>query len=272
MSNDESLQIDTPENVVFGYNVAGIGSRFMAALVDTLLIGLLQALLFATLILIEANAGPSPLMDALGAWIVAIMGLISFLFLWGYYIFFEMFWNGQSPGKRLFHLRVIRTDGTPISITESLVRNLVRIVDLLPAAYGFGVVTMFINSQSRRLGDLAAGTLVVHESATVSVQQLEISQAHAMHRFSLKPVTPTTFPVERLNNQEIALIEEFLQRRDEMQHRQNLAVQILERLHQRVGLTLEPTDRIEAEDKLIGILEAVRNRSEGGKISQEAKE
>ncbi|MEK7327557.1 MAG: RDD family protein, partial [Chloroflexota bacterium] len=99
------------------------------------------------------------------AWLVAIFGLISFAFFWGYYILFEMLWNGQSPGKRWVGLRVIRTDGTPITLTESIIRNLVRLVDFLPAYYGVGVVTMFINEQSRRLGDLAAGTLVVHDRA-----------------------------------------------------------------------------------------------------------
>ncbi len=97
------------------------------------------------------------------SWIVAILGLISFILLWGYYIFFEILWNGQSPGKRWVGLRVIRIDGTPITLSESIIRNLVRIIDFLPTAYGVGVVTMFINTNSRRVGDLAAGTIVVHD-------------------------------------------------------------------------------------------------------------
>lgn len=263
MTNDESLQINTPENVAFGYHVAGIGSRFVAALVDTLLIGLIQALIVGTLILILLEAGSNSLMEELGAWLLAALGLISFLFFWGYYIFFEMLWNGQSPGKRWLKLRVIRTDGTPISLVESLIRNLVRMVDLLPAAYGLGVVTMFINSQSRRLGDLAAGTLVVHDSGPGSVESLNMSDVQSNHKLSLKPVSISGFPVERLTNQEIHLIEEFLGRREEMQYRQQLAVQILTRLYQRAGLPLENLERIEAEDKLIAILEAVNKRSAG---------
>jgi uncharacterized RDD family membrane protein YckC len=263
MTNDESLQIDTPENVAFGYHVAGIGSRFVAALVDTLLILILQVFIFGTMLLILANTGLDLESDSLSAWLVGIFGLISFLFFWGYYIFFEMLWNGQSPGKRWLGLRVIRMDGTPISLTESLIRNLVRIVDLLPAAYGFGVVTMFINTQSRRLGDLAAGTLVVHEGAPISMQALGMMQVNAAHTMSLKPVSAADFPVERLTSQEVHLIEEFLQRRDEMQHRQQLALQILNRLYQHAGLALETVDRMEAEDKLIAILDAVRKRTSG---------
>jgi uncharacterized RDD family membrane protein YckC len=105
MSFDDSfLNIDTPENVVFGYEVVGIGSRFMAALVDTLIIVVLQIVVNLTMVLLAGN-----LLDVSAgeAWVTAVFGLISFILLWGYYIFFEMLWNGQSPGKRWLGLRVL---------------------------------------------------------------------------------------------------------------------------------------------------------------------
>ncbi|MEW5940682.1 MAG: RDD family protein [Chloroflexota bacterium] len=261
MTLDESLQIDTPENVAFGYRVAGIGSRFMAALVDTILILLLQALVVSLLIIVVVNAGFGE-SDALSSWILAILGIVSFLFFWGYYIFFEMLWNGQSPGKRMMSLRVIRADGTPITLMESLIRNLVRIVDLLPTAYGVGVVTMFINPQSRRLGDLAAGTLVVHEHAASSAQ-LAASPSAALRVASLKPSVPVDFPVERLTHQEVALIEEFLQRRDDMSHRAQLASQILARLHERVGHPEPGAGSLDPETRLAAIYAATRNKNTG---------
>ncbi|HEX2995458.1 MAG TPA: RDD family protein, partial [Anaerolineales bacterium] len=121
---EETLDIQTPENVAFGYQVAGIGSRFLASLLDTLLIGLLQIIVVvvATLII---NA-LEDVTAALSTWIIAIFSLILAIFYWGYYVFFEMLWNGQSPGKRWVGLRVIRTDGTPITLSEALIRNLVR--------------------------------------------------------------------------------------------------------------------------------------------------
>src|SRR5215510_11634669 len=102
--------------------------------------------------------------------------LASFVLFWGYYIFFEMLWNGQTPGKRWVGLRVIRTDGTPITLSESFIRNLTRLVDFLPAAYGIGIISMFLDKQSRRLGDLAAGTLVVHDRAPISIQSLSVKR------------------------------------------------------------------------------------------------
>src|SRR5258706_12013278 len=178
--SDDTLRIDTPENVIFGYRVAGIGSRFLAALVDSLLIVVLEVVVNAAALLVGrfvfkfSFAGD----DTAGlAWLLGLFGLLSFAFLWAYYIFFEMLWNGQPPGKRWVGLRVLRLDGTPITLSESIIRNLVRLVDFLPAYYGVGVVAMFISSQSRRLGDLAAGTVVVHDRAAVTLESLAAAPA-----------------------------------------------------------------------------------------------
>ena len=120
---DEFLNIDTPENVIFGYEIAGIGSRFLAALVDTILIVILQAIAYGSLFLIVNLLGAESEILGFGAAVViALATFIAFAFLWGYYIFFEIQWNGQSPGKRLAGLRVIRRDGTPITLTESVIR------------------------------------------------------------------------------------------------------------------------------------------------------
>ena len=167
---DEFLNIDTPENVVFGYEVVGIGSRFLAALIDTLIIGFL--LIATNAILILVFVGGFNNLSSASSIVIALISLISFAFFWGYYIFFEMTWNGSSPGKRQVGIRVIRADGTPITLAESVIRNLVRLIDFLPGAYGLGLVTMFIDGKARRLGDLAANTLVVREQTAVSLESL----------------------------------------------------------------------------------------------------
>src|SRR5262249_22782148 len=172
--------IDTPENVVFGYRVAGIGSRFLAAIIDSALIVVLEIVVNLALLLVVLNLFRESLNsndNAAIAWLLGLFGLIAFAILWGYYIFFELLWNGQSPGKRRMGLRVLRMDGTPITLSESIIRNLVRLVDFLPAYYGVGVVVMFIDGQSRRLGDLAAGTVVVHDRAAVTLESLAAASA-----------------------------------------------------------------------------------------------
>ena len=255
---EETFDIQTPENVAFGYQVAGIGSRFLASLLDTLIVGLLQVVILIVLTLIIRAFDGSAFSDQISAWVYAIFGLVAAIFYWGYYVFFEMLWNGQSPGKRWVGLRVIRGDGTPITLSESLIRNLARLVDFLPAAYGVGIVTMFIDKQSRRLGDLAAGTLVVQDRAPITMQDLAVKRT--VHLRPWANVSLDGFPVERLTNNDLSLIEDFLLRRDQLTHRESLAIQILNTLYQRLGLPLPSLSKPEAEDMLAAILLAAQNR------------
>jgi uncharacterized RDD family membrane protein YckC len=256
---DDYLNIDTPENVVFGYDVAGIGSRFLAALVDTFCILVLEAIVYITLFLIARNFfGTLAENDRTFIWLAALLGLIAFAFFWGYYIFFEMLWNGQSPGKRWVGLRVIRTDGTPVTLAESIIRNLVRLVDFLPAYYGVGVVTMFINEQSRRLGDLAAGTLVVRDRATVTLESLTAKPTPVDSLFP--PPTSTHLPLERLSYRDRQIAEEFLRRRDGLTNRPALAVQLAQSLRQRMGLSSQALTPIEAETFIIELVQASQQR------------
>jgi uncharacterized RDD family membrane protein YckC len=210
------------------------------------------------LTLIIRSVDGSVFSDQISAWVYAIFGLVAAVFYWGYYVFFEMLWNGQSPGKRWVGLRVIRGDGTPITLSESLIRNLARLVDFLPAAYGIGIVTMFIDKQSRRLGDLAAGTLVVQDRAPITMQDLAVKRT--VHLRPWANVSLDGFPIERLTNNDLSLIEDFLLRRDQLTHREALAIQILNTLYQRLGLPLPTLSKLEAEDKLAAILYAAQNR------------
>ncbi len=221
---EEFLDIHTPENVVFGYEVAGIGSRFLAAIVDTLLIVLLLALANFVLFVVAGAAGTLESSSSQAAvWFIAALGLVSFGVLWGYYIFFEMFWNGQSPGKRLVGLRVIRNDGSPIGAVESLVRNLIRFVDFLPLYYGIGVISMFISRRTQRLGDLAASTLVVYDRGVVTLESL----AAALPAAAAPPAGPLAeLPLERLQPGDVALADSFLQRQGAFANRELLAQEL----------------------------------------------
>jgi len=243
---DDRYIVDTPENIEFAYDVAGIGSRFLAALVDSTLIVLLQLVVNFGVLLIALFVFKFSLSgnDTAGlAWLLAVFGLVAFAFLWGYYIFFEMAWNGQSLGKRWVGLRVMRLDGTPITLSESIIRNLVRLVDFLPAYYGVGVVAMFISSQSRRLGDLAAGTVVVHDRAAVTLASLAAAPPASPQ------VTPAPWPVERLTSRDLALAEDFLRRRAGLANRAELGRRIAHTLAARMG--------VDAPDAGEALIEAV---------------
>lgn len=177
---DQSYAVDTPENVTFAHEVAGIGNRFIAALIDSILIG--GALFLLNVILVVGlgalgSSLPDTGLDAdtpgwIEGFLIAIYALVNFLIFWGYYVFFEYAWNGQTPGKRLVKIRVLRVDGNPAGLIDVVIRNLVRVVDFLPTGYGLGLLVMFFNRQSRRLGDFASGTFVVRERADVQLSGL----------------------------------------------------------------------------------------------------
>ncbi len=238
---DEFLKVDTPENVVFGYEVVGIGSRFIAALIDSLIILVLQgvaALGFGFILLTAFEV------ESLEAWITAVYLLLAFALLWGYYIFFELLWNGQSPGKRWNGLRVIRQDGTPITLTESIIRNLIRIVDFLPGFYGLGLVVMFADQRARRLGDLAAGTLVVREQEQVTLESLKAAPPvnlpliHDLPDGNVPPVEE--WPTQLLTEADVQLIESFLSRQNNLHNRNALGRFILKQMLTRLGLSDQP--------------------------------
>jgi uncharacterized RDD family membrane protein YckC len=266
---DDLLSIDTPENVIFDYSVAGIGSRFLAALVDSLIIVLLQIVtLLAMAFLVVTVLGQIDLdSSSLSAWLFAVLGLVAFALFWGYYIFFEVLWNGQSPGKRWVGLRVIRTDGTPITFTESVIRNLVRLIDFMPAYYGIGVVTMFINAQSRRLGDLAAGTLVVYDRPTVTLESLRAKPSWRKRIPSPTDTASTDLPIERLTDQDIQMAEEFLNRQHEFTGSQAMraavAHRVAEALLKRMGIDASQASQIgikSNDDLILKIVQLYRSQ------------
>lgn len=253
---EEFLNIDTPENVAFNYEVAGIASRCLAGAIDTFILLIIQIIVYLTLFaVLGVTVGELSIEDeSASSWIIAILGLVGFALFWGYYIFFELRWNGQSPGKRRMHLRVVRTDGMPITFSESLIRNLVRLVDFLPVYYGLGLTVMFVNSQARRLGDMAAGTLVVRDHAPVTLEQVKTAPPVRWVRES--PAT-VDLPIERLTVQDIQMVEDYLSRdvvTDEIGRR------ILKVLAIRLDLPDDWMANIPVRSRIRLILDAERSR------------
>lgn len=233
----DTYTVDTPENIEFSYDVAGIGSRFLAAVVDSLLISLAMAAVLFGAGLLRDSIGV--LDGASESVIAALIILLVMVILWGYYIIFELVWSGQTPGKRLVGLRVVRDGGQPVTFLSVAIRNFIRLVDFLPVFYGIGVIAMFIDPRSRRLGDFAAGTLVVRERQDVTLASLSAPAAPA--RPAPSPAAPQGAPLPQANlisEQDYTLVQEFLRRRGELgrEARQRLSVQLASGLQQKLAL------------------------------------
>ncbi len=157
----DQLNIETPELVDLELPVAGVGSRFIAILIDYLIWGAGFVVLFILAMLVLPSLSVYSRLTE--NWAAALFTLLFFLLFWGYFTLFEALWSGQTPGKRVARIRVIQKSGRPIGIFESMVRNFIRVIDQIPIIYGVGVLFIFVTKQHQRLGDLAAGTLVVRE-------------------------------------------------------------------------------------------------------------
>jgi uncharacterized RDD family membrane protein YckC len=169
---DEDVVVSTPERVSFTYDTATLGSRFIAQLLDLLVLGgALGALTAAFAVLLAAL----PQLQTLEGALIAVWLVVIFVVVVAYFPVSEAVWSGKTLGKLAMRLRVVDARGGPLSVSQAIVRNLVRLVDFLPLYYAVGAVTMFVNQRGQRLGDLAAGTVVVRERRAVSLPELILS-------------------------------------------------------------------------------------------------
>lgn len=250
----EKLIIETPEQTSIEFPLAGIGSRFLAVLIDTAIqvtVGIVVGLSLVELGYVAGRPGIGPPPNV-RVWIVAVMVLFYFLLMFGYFIWFESIWNGQSPGKRLTHIRVIKDSGQPITAIDAVGRNLLRIIDQLPIAYGIGVLCAWISPQSKRLGDYVAGTVVVHEKPLETVAPpWDAPASSSTHQYGANRLTP----------EEFALVETFLSRRSALDAgvRYDTAASIVRRIEAKLTL---PPERPSAE-KLLEELSYERRSTAG---------
>jgi uncharacterized RDD family membrane protein YckC len=248
----DKLIIETPEQIPLEFPLAGIGSRFLAIALDTLI----QVLSFLTVVFVAEILLPTVARFTPRAWTwaAAIFFLCVFVLYSGYYALFEIFWNGQTPGKRLVRLRVISDSGRPVTVYEAVVRNLLRIVDQFPGLYVVGIISVFLTARNKRLGDIVAGTVVVHEKAMQETQP----------DFAAAAVSTPPSPGVQISAEELELIERFLQRRYDLspEVRRQSAERIAARLRARLGAT---QDGASSEDYLESL---ARQKRDGASFSR----
>lgn len=165
----DRLSINTPESVDFTFETAGIGSRFAAAMIDGVIQGVLLLMMMAAGFfglsgIFENDIFLGEVPSSAEIWIIVLFYLVTVGITYGYIILFETLWNGQTPGKRLMKIRVIKQNGLPAGFFSILIRNLLRLVDVLPGFYAAGVISILLTRRGQRLGDLVAGTIVVKEA------------------------------------------------------------------------------------------------------------
>jgi uncharacterized RDD family membrane protein YckC len=212
----------------------------MALLIDTLIQGMVVALVFILVELISPDL--NRYWVTAGKWMMAIVIFLAFCLYWGYFAIFEVFWNGQTPGKKQAKIRVITASGRPITVFEAIARNLLRAIDS-QLGYVVGAVAIAVDKKNRRLGDMVAGTVVVHE-----IQEQGDSYWYAQQ--STGTIAPSVEAITSMTAQEFQLIETFLNRRLDLPYEQR--VQTAQSIAERIGarLNVPAGDRTSPENFL----------------------
>jgi uncharacterized RDD family membrane protein YckC len=239
-------QVITSEKVPFTYRVAGLGGRFVAWLID---LGLILLLIF---ILLALGSVWEQLRSGVG---LAVIMVGSFGVQWGYFLLFEWLGHGQTPGKQALGIRVIQTSGTALNFTQAAVRNVLRVVDglpllipdLMPVAYGVGFLVAACNRESRRFGDLAAGTLVVYaEASPGAVRLLAPPGGEAQREWT----AAARQRLEQLERRQKQTVLDLCLRRDQLRVRERARMfrVVAEHLRGRLGV---PPQQYESDEKFV---------------------
>jgi uncharacterized RDD family membrane protein YckC len=236
MRADYAASTVTPEAVQLHADVAGVGSRTIALVVDTFL----QAMVLVPVLFVSLGDGVGGTGEAV------VVGIVVFFVLWFYFPAFEWLWRGQTPGKRYQGIRVVRTDGQPVGLAPVLVRNLIRIVDVTLLPF-LALISMVITRRSQRLGDLAAGTMVVRERALPAPSALSLPLSPTGGVYSPSAALDTSGMTER----DYTVLRTFLARRATLdwKARQQLATSLAARV--RAQLRERPGETSLTDEQLI---------------------
>lgn len=236
------ISIRTPENIELRYALAGPGSRAAAYFIDLLLmfgVGqlLVNLLIYAVMLLLTFLGAEREM------WAGALATLLLFGLYNGYFILLEWLLNGQTPGKRLIHIRVIKQGGYALRFFDTLLRNLLRVIDFIPLFYGVGLLSLLVTRNSQRLGDLVAGTLVVYqEPVQTGSLLLDLPEPSKTE----PPLTAAQ--VALIPGELISLAAEFLRSRGELapRPRQELGAEVAGLIHKTTGLQPAPSQSLES--------------------------
>lgn len=261
MIMNDIYRIVTPENVELDQEIAGIGSRFLALAIDILIellfiIGVGYSL---TLLGITEDVFKQNIAKLSHSVLGAIVILLGSMFMIGYFVVLETLWNGQTIGKRLIHIRVRKEQGYAPTFWDILLRNIIRPMDFLPFFYALGFLVMFFNPQSKRLGDYAAGTVVVKE---LSHQKIQAFLAAAKERvlpnqLGLSGKYPWLREVlPYITEQDYYLLDNLYQRRHQLENYQQLCQQAIRQIVEKAfpGELKTPVDNEAVADLLIEMI------------------
>jgi uncharacterized RDD family membrane protein YckC len=237
--NDERVDIKTPEFVSIQFQIAGLGSRSAAFIIDQLLLMIVNILSIIVLLFVMDGMSSFSFFMMENTLPIAITVIVLFIVNWGYFFAFEFFSGGRTLGKKLVGIRVIQENGHSITLLSSFIRNFIRMIDSLPTAYFLGIIMIFFHSKHKRLGDIVAGTIVVHERKPKrNKKQTRLEEEIYNRGLSKDDLTIDEWTLKSLGIKEWKLVSTYANRFQQipLEERNQLTEQIAEVLLPKIGL------------------------------------
>ncbi|MFP3392818.1 RDD family protein [Brevibacillus sp. SIMBA_040] len=227
----------TPEHVMLRFQTAGVGSRAVALLIDTVLLLLVNLTVFILFSIVFFGKNDLFFLETEN-YAIAIAIIFVFVLNFGYYLFLEAFWGGQTVGKRWLGIRVIRDNGQPITFLSSAIRNLFRIVDMLPTGYFLGAIVSLFHPRDKRIGDLVAGTIVVMESGQTPSFFQKRTMKKLQEQVSMEPLSLSEVQKQAITREDWQLLSTFISRLSSLSKnkKQELGLQIAATLSKKLGM------------------------------------
>ncbi|MBO0960593.1 RDD family protein [Neobacillus sp. MM2021_6] len=263
--NEDHLDIKTPEYVSIQFQLAGLGSRAAAFIIDQVLLMIINILTIVVLYFVMDGMSSMPFFLVDNSIPLAIALIILFIVNGGYFFVFEFFSGGRTLGKKLVGIRVLQENGHSITLLSSFIRNLIRIIDSLPTAYFLGIVMIFFHSKHKRLGDLVAGTIVVHERKPKRKKRLSPIEKEIENRgLAMSNLTLDEWTLKSLGMKEWKLLSTYASRFHQipLAERNQLTQQMAEILFPKIGMEVQGKLESEWEDTLLVLYLLLRDEWE----------
>jgi uncharacterized RDD family membrane protein YckC len=210
----DRIKIETPEHIELEYELAGLGSRYIGLFIDHLIQFFVLFFIFLALLIVQPKFSSENPIEMIRSVFAGTMIVLMFMVSFGYFVFFETIWSGQTPGKKFAQIQVLKDNGEPIGFIDALLRNIFRMIDFFPFYYYLGIGFIWFHKDKKRIGDIVAHTIVVRQKPNlrpISLPDLDVKTALHLN-------------VSLLNEQEYALVRDFIMSRHTLQTEDRLRI------------------------------------------------
>ncbi|NHM34018.1 RDD family protein [Neobacillus terrae] len=252
--NQEQMDIKTPEFVSIQFRLAGLGSRAAALIIDHAILAIVNILVILAVLLIMKGMSGLPFFMQMDSLPIAIAIIVLFVLNGGYFFVMEYFTGGRTIGKKIIGIRAIQENGHSITLLSSFIRNLLRIIDALPVSYLLGILMVFFHSRHKRIGDVVAGTIVIHERKAKRKKKLSPIEKEIIERgLDKNELTLENWALSSFGIKEWKLLSTYAERFNQItaEERQPLTRQLAEIMLPKTGLDLKVTNERETENMLL---------------------